>query len=72
MMPLVLGQNCYDCACADDVVSFCLVKECVELEMFGCVVVQKLLQGEDVDFRSESLCIKIATCPFRGVSIEPL
>jgi len=28
------------------------VKECVELGMFGCVVVQKLLQGEDVDFRS--------------------
>ena len=29
------------------------MKECVELEeMFGCVVVQNLLQGEDVDFRS--------------------
>ena len=38
------------CACAADLCSLCLVKECVELEMFGCVVVQKLLQGEDVDF----------------------
>ena len=39
-------------ACADDVGSLCLVKECVELEeMFGCVVVDKLLQGDDVDIR---------------------
>ena len=39
-------------ACADAVGSLCLVKECVELEeMFGCVVVEKLLQGDDVDIR---------------------
>jgi len=38
------------CACADDLCLLCLVKECVELGMFGCVVVQKLLQGEDIDF----------------------
>ena len=41
-------------ACADNIGSLCLVKVCVELseEMFGCVVVEKLIQGEDVDFRS--------------------
>ena len=33
-------------AYVDDVGSLCFVKECVELEeMFGCVVVEKLLQG---------------------------
>ena len=32
-------------ACADEVSSVCLVKECVELqELFGCVVGEKLLQ----------------------------
>ena len=36
------------CACADDVGSLCLVKEYVALEeMFGCIVVEKLLQGDD-------------------------
>jgi len=30
---------------ANDVGSLCLVKECAE--MFGCVVVQKLFEGED-------------------------
>ena len=40
-------------ACVDDVGSVCPVKGCVELEeIFGCVVVHKLLQGGDVDFRS--------------------
>ena len=34
---------------ANDVGSLCLVKECVELEeMFGCVVVQKLLEVESM------------------------
>ena len=57
MMQLVLGQNCYDCACADDVRSLCLVKECVELEeMFGCVVVQELLQGEVWCIEFVSVC----------------
>ena len=52
------------CACADDVGSWCLVRECVDLEeMFGCVVVEKLLQWEDADFRSMN-CRNII-CPFR-------
>ena len=38
------------CACADDDGLLCLVKECVEI--FACVVAEKLLQGDDADFRS--------------------
>ena len=34
------------CVCTDDVGSLCVVKDCVELEMFECVVVEKLLQGK--------------------------
>ena len=52
------------------------MKECVELEeMFGCVVVQKLLEGKDVDFRSMkkvTICRKIATYPCKNVRIKPL
>ena len=61
------------CACADDFGSLCLVKECVELEeTFGCIVVENLLQGDDVDFRSKKKAILIATRLFRIVKIGPL
>ena len=36
-MQLVLGQNCYGCACADDVGSLCFVKDVLNCRR--CLVV---------------------------------